>query len=507
MTTPGINIVWLKRDLRLQNHAALHAAEKDGGPYRIIYLFEPSLVGLPDTSLRHLQFVFKSIEEMNRDLLCYNRQVDLFYGDAQPVFEWLLNAFHVRSLFSHQESGIQLTWNRDKQVKVLLDRRSVSWKEFQRDGIVRGITHRKGWDKQWFATMLQPPMRNEYSSTDLPKLDHPFPLPHSLERDLLSYPAELQTPGENAAHHTLKSFAEKRGFNYSKGISKPQQSRESCSRLSAHLAWGNLSIQQTYHFIKHHPNYAKNKRSFSAFLMRLKWHCHFIQKFEVECSYETQCVNRGYESLERTNDPNLLKAWKAGQTGLPLVDALMRCLAETGWINFRMRAMLVSVLCHHFDQDWRNGAHHLSQLFLDYEPGIHYTQFQMQAGTTGTNTVRIYNPVKQSIEHDPDGQFIKQWVPELRGVPVEYIHEPWKMDLNTQSLCRVILGQDYPTPSVDVLEAARSARQRIWGHRKDSLVQTERQRILKTHTRNRLSSRKRPTTRGRPTQDELPGLH
>ena len=92
-----------------------------------------------------------------------------------------------------------------------------------------------------------------------------------------------------------------------------------------------------------------------------------------------------------------------------------------------MRAMLVSFLCHHLHQDWRRGVYHIAKLFLDYEPGIHYTQFQMQAGVTGINSIRVYNPIKQSIEHEPYGIFIKKWIPELSNVPSSLVHEPWKL--------------------------------------------------------------------------------
>jgi len=248
-------------------------------------------------------------------------------------------------------------------------------------------------------------------------------------------------------------------------------------------------VQSTHAAMAHSDIDATHRKGLKAFTSRLAWHCHFIQKLESEPAIEWLNMHRGYDDLrEHEFDPRLFEALKEARTGWPLVDACVRMLNETGWLNFRMRAMLVSVAAYPLWLHWRPVGLWLAQQFLDYEPGIHWSQLQMQSGTTGINTTRVYNPIKQAQDQDPDGIFVRQWLPAMRRVPDTWLFEPWLMPPSVQAACGVVVGQDIPYPVVDLEVATRVAKDRLYARRRDPAVRAGKAAVIEKHASRRQTS-------------------
>jgi deoxyribodipyrimidine photo-lyase len=377
---------------------------------------------------------------------------------------------------SHEETGAGWSYTRDLQVADWCRAQSVTWQEFTQTGVVRRLRSRSGWAKLWQVRMNAPLnlLQGGFQST-LPVDRAELPTLQSL--GLPAHGKSLQAAGEKAARRTLKSFLQERGFDYRKSLSSPLSAEEGCSRLSPHLAFGTLSLR-TVHQATEVAIANTPERSFAyalrGFAGRLRWHCHFMQKLEDEPDIEFHNFARVCDSL-RENDFNdaHFAAWCEGRTGFPMVDACMRSLVATGWLNFRMRAMLVSFASYHLWLHWRPTGIFLARQFLDFEPGIHWSQMQMQSGTTGINTLRMYSPTKQAHDQDPEGVFIRRWVPELARVPLPYLAEPWKMDETLQRMAGCTIGVDYPAPIVDDKLAMKAAKDGMYGLRQTTEARDE----------------------------------
>ncbi|MFC3148043.1 cryptochrome/deoxyribodipyrimidine photo-lyase family protein [Piscinibacterium candidicorallinum] len=460
-------LVWLKRDLRARDHAPLRLAAT-AETAAALYIIEPEQWADGAFAPQHLAFALATLAPLREALHARGMPLLVRVGSAVPVLQQVREQFAFTHLLSHEETGAAWTYARDIAVGQWCAAAGVHWLEATQTGVVRRLRSRTGWAGRWQARMdaaIVPPP--DAWPGWRPGFEQLGALPTLSALHLPAVAQPLPDAGESSARALLKSFLASRGRGYRRGLSSPNTAPETCSRLSAHLAIGSLSMRTVHQAseraiaLTEDRTLASNLRAFTG---RLRWHCHFMQKLEDEPSIEWRNFARSYDGLRpgdegvamAAEDEAKLAAWKAGRTGFPMVDACMRALNATGWINFRMRAMLVSFAAYQLWLHWRLPGLHLAQQFLDYEPGIHWSQMQMQSGTTGINTLRMYSPAKQMADHDPDGVFVRRWVPEW-GTP------------------------DYPAPIVDERAALANAKTVLYGLRKHDEVREEADAVQQRH--------------------------
>ncbi|MFM9851962.1 MAG: FAD-binding domain-containing protein [Sphingomonadaceae bacterium] len=464
---PALQLVWFKRDLRIVDHRPLAAAVARG-PVLPLYIAEPELWAQPDVSARQWEFAAESLAELRDALALLGQPLCIIVGEAVAVLDRLHREHGIAALWSHEETGNGWTYARDLAVKAWAAEHGIRWHEARQSGVQRRIRSRNGWAKAWDADMAQPITPPPVAFPPLTG-EWPTHIPSAAALGLADDPCPFrQTGGRAAALDTLDSFLHQRGRDYRYQMSSPRTAFDASSRLSPHIAWGTVSMREVAQAswarmrdLKRDdaPDAKRWRGSMISFSGRQHWHCHFMQKLEDEPRIECENLHRAYDGLRPdVADVQRLAAWSEGRTGYPFVDACMRALNQHGWINFRMRAMLMSFASYHLWLPWRESGLHLARKFVDYEPGIHWPQVQMQSGTTGINTMRIYNPIKQGHDHDAGGAFVRAFVPELEAVPDAFIHEPWRWP-EAQWLA-------YPPPIVDCAAAAKAARDALYTVRK-----------------------------------------
>jgi deoxyribodipyrimidine photo-lyase len=457
-------LVWFKRDLRVRDHAPLAEAMHFERVLGLVVI-EPQWLTSPECDPRHVGFLLDCVAELQRDLAARGPTLLVRTGTAVEVLHSLRREFPFSHLFSHEETGPGWSYTRDLAVADWCRSQGVRWTESPQTGVVRRLRSRTGWAGRWAQRMNAAEAPPATGSKSAPALG-PSAVPSLRDLGLPALAAPLPPGGERAAWATLDSFLAGRGRDYRRAMSSPLSAAEGCSRLSAHLAFGTISMR-CVHQAAEACITATPDRSLAyalrGFASRLRWHCHFMQKLEDEPAIEWRNVARSVDGLRAGDgvhpgpiDTERLQAWCEGRTGYPMVDACMRQLRATGWLNFRMRAMLVSFAAYHLGLHWREPGLFLARQFLDFEPGIHWSQMQMQSGTTGINTLRIYSPAKQARDQDPQGLYLRQWVPEFGSAA-------------------------YPEPIVDERAALAAVKQQLYGMRQTSQARAEADAIHQQH--------------------------
>lgn len=474
-------LVLFKRDLRVQDNPALALAALRGGAVLPVFVADPEAWAQPDASARQWRFVAECLAQLRADLAALGAPLIVRRGDMAAVLAALCAAHDVGEIISTEETGNLWSYARDRRLASWALGAGVVWTEVPQMGVQRRLRSRDGWARERQAVMrcgqASVPKGISGVAEDLGVI----PDARGLSLGFDPCPGR-QRGGRDAGLASFASFLTERGQHYRRAMSSPLEGAEACSRLSPHLAWGTVSPRELAHAVSARRVEVRGARdgwpgSLRSFEARMAWRDHFMQKLETQPVIEIRCLDSAYEDLRpRTLDAARLKAWETGQTGIPFVDACMRSLIATGWLNFRMRAMLVSVASYHLWLDWRATGPHLARMFTDYEPGIHWPQMQMQSGTTGMNTIRVYNPVKQGQDQDPTCAFTRHWCPELRDVPKAYLQTPWRWE---GAGC--LLGRRYPAPIIDVTEAARAARDRAFAVQRGDRFHHEAAQIIRKH--------------------------
>lgn len=447
----NINIWWIRRDLRLDHNPTLNKAKQKPGLLLPLFIIDPILKKTPPTPRQ--DFLFSGLKELHLDLQKHGSRLVILQGEPPSVFTNLKLKFPNLEVFAEEDYS-PYARNRDSQIQKLIPLHLVSGLLIQHPEYVRKK------DGSPYSTFT--PFSRTWKGLPTPPLPGKLttPLPPCPDLDSLPLPKNKNPdhfpPGESEAQRRLSKFLDSAIHNYDQDRNFLGQ--DGTAQISPYLRFGMLSIHQAYHQANDlllqttNENERKgiqtwiNELIWREFFNHILYHFPFVLK---KAYYENK------RNIQWEYKSSHLERWKAGKTGYPIVDACMRQLSGMKWMHNRGRMITASFLVKDLLINWQDGEKWFMENLVDGDPAANNGGWQWSAGV-GTDAApyfRIFNPVTQSIKFDPQGEYIRTWVPELRQVPDKYIHTPWEMPETLQKALNCRIGIDYPEQIVDHQEA------------------------------------------------------
>ena len=468
MTPTQPIIVWFRDDLRLSDHPALHEAASRGVPVICLYLLDEESRALKPPAARPLGgaarwWLAQSLRALGNDLATIGGSLVLRKGPAASAITALARQTNASAVFRndiaqapHQAvagdvEAALASYGTDSQIfpgDLLVEPRAIRNKEN------RGLrVFTPFWRRVQLLGDPPKPLPAPKKLTSVPGITSEAVSDWALEPTRPDWAGGLReswSPGETAAQAQLKAFLDDGIRGYSGGRDRPD--RDGTSRLSPHLRFGEISPRQVWYAARfaaaEHPRLAGD---IDKFLSELGWRefCRHLL-FDVPDLAERN-LQAHFDSFPWKHDAKALKAWQRGRTGYPIVDAGMRELWHTGVMHNRVRMVVASFLVKHLLIDWRAGEQWFWDTLVDADAGSNPANWQWVAGS-GADAApyfRVFNPILQGEKFDPDGAYVRRWVPELAQLPNDLIHQPWTATPIELASAGVDLGKTYPQPIVD----------------------------------------------------------
>lgn len=422
-------IVWFRRDLRISDHAPLHRAALRGAVIPV-FIFDRALLHHPETAPARVVFMVECLRSLDQDLQAWGGRLIVRSGDPVQVLPQLIRETGAEGIYAHIDFERIYGRVRDARVNQALTQEGMKIRWFEplatTSELIPYPDYRELWQQEMAADLVPAPTR-----VQVPPDVTSEPLPSLSDLGLVADAKPIPAAGTAAAQQLLQEFLAEKTDRYYWQLSYPSASVT--TGLSPHIKFGAISVRecvQTARRLKSTKD-QRVQRSCQQLISRLRWGNGFAQRFRYLPQLELRSLYRVFDEEGWEFDEELYRAWQQGETGFPIVDAAARCLQATGgWqeLNFRSRALYASFLGNLLGMDWRYGALHFMRHLIDGDCPIDHYQWAMQAGVThcvDKTWTRIYNPEQVAVDRcDPEGSFIKRWVPELKYLPAACLGAP-----------------------------------------------------------------------------------